>query len=231
MNGHAFFFAGVRLTALPSGALWWPAERLLCVSDLHLGKAERLARRGGTLLPPYETQATLARLEADLEATGAERVLCLGDSFDDGAAADGLAEPERLWLRRLMTGRDWIWILGNHDPAPTACGGSHRATAVLGPLTFRHIAEGEAEVSGHYHPKCALAGRARPCFLPRRAAADPAGLRRLYRRALVPRSRTGGADAARRPRDPDRRQGDPAADAAARLRRGRAPPASRGERG
>ncbi|EGJ22146.1 metallophosphoesterase [Cereibacter sphaeroides WS8N] len=165
MNGHAFFFAGVRLTALPSGALWWPAERLLCVSDLHLGKAERLARRGGTLLPPYETQATLARLEADLEATAAERVLCLGDSFDDGAAADGLAEPERLWLRRLMTGRDWIWILGNHDPAPTACGGSHRATAVLGPLTFRHIAEGEAEVSGHYHPKCALAGRARPCFL------------------------------------------------------------------
>ncbi|WP_145107305.1 ligase-associated DNA damage response endonuclease PdeM [Cereibacter sediminicola] len=165
MNGHTFFLADARLVALPSGALWWPEERLLCVSDLHLGKAERMARRGGTLLPPYETQATLTRLTSDLEATGAARVLCLGDSFDDAEAAGALAGAQRLWLMRLMAGREWIWILGNHDPAPTDCGGSYRAEITLGPLTFRHIAAGEAEVSGHYHPKCTLAGRARPCFL------------------------------------------------------------------
>ncbi|MCE6959397.1 ligase-associated DNA damage response endonuclease PdeM [Cereibacter sphaeroides] len=165
MNGHSFTLAGAALVALPSGALWWPGERLLCVSDLHLGKSERLARRGGTLLPPYETRATLTRLDADLEATGAGAVLCLGDSFDDGAAAEALPEDERLWLRRLMAGRDWTWILGNHDPAPVDCGGTYRAEVTLGALSFRHIASGEAEVSGHYHPKCALAGKARPCFL------------------------------------------------------------------
>ncbi|WP_289084686.1 FAD-dependent oxidoreductase, partial [uncultured Sulfitobacter sp.] len=46
--GYEFDFCGARLTALGSGALWWADHGLLCVSDLHLGKAERIARRGGT---------------------------------------------------------------------------------------------------------------------------------------------------------------------------------------
>ena len=125
------------LLARPSGALHWPAEGLLCVSDLHLGKSERLARRGGTLLPPYETRATLERLDAELEATGARRVICLGDSFDDLAAAGGLDEGDRLWLMRLMAGRDWQWVLGNHDPGPLEIGGSHHAELPCGPLIFR----------------------------------------------------------------------------------------------
>ena len=43
--GYEFDFCGARLTALGSGALWWADHGLLCVSDLHLGKAERIARR------------------------------------------------------------------------------------------------------------------------------------------------------------------------------------------
>ncbi len=167
MNWHDFTFCGLRLRALPSGALFWPDERLLCVSDLHLGKSDRLARRGGALLPPYETRETLTRLDADLAATGALQVICLGDSFDDDMAAEALAEEETLWLLRMMAGRGWTWIAGNHDPAPMALGGEHRAEIHLGPLTFRHIAEAGAagEVSGHYHPKASLAGKSRPCFL------------------------------------------------------------------
>jgi DNA ligase-associated metallophosphoesterase len=132
-----------------------------------LGKSERLARRGGTLLPPYETQATLEKLDRDLEATKAETVICLGDSFDDLAAADGLDEAARLWLTRLMAGKSWIWITGNHDPGPVEIGGTHRAELKLAPFTFRHIAEPpeRAEISGHYHPKARLAGQMRPCFL------------------------------------------------------------------
>lgn len=164
---HAFALADVALHALPSGALFWPDAGLLCVSDLHLGKSERLARRGGPLLPPYETQATLTRLDADLDATRATRVICLGDSFDDLDAADTLPDAIRLWLARLMAGRDWTWIEGNHDAGPVDIGGSHRAALTLGPLTFRHIAiPGEmAEISGHYHPKARLGGTSRPCFL------------------------------------------------------------------
>ena len=167
MNFHPFTLADHALLALASGALYWPAQELLCVSDLHLGKSERLARRGGTLLPPYETRETLTRLDAALGATGARQVICLGDSFDDGAAEGGLAEDDRLQLSALMAGRSWTWIAGNHDPAPLALGGTHRAEVKAGALTFRHIAMPGAagEISGHYHPKAAVAGRSRPCFL------------------------------------------------------------------
>lgn len=164
---HVLFFHGQTVHLLRSGALYWPARKLLAVSDLHLGKSERLARRGGSLLPPYETQATLEKLDRDLEATGAETVICLGDSFDDLAAAEGIDENARLWLIRLMAGKDWTWITGNHDPGPIEIGGTHRAELKTLPFTFRHIAEPQesAEISGHYHPKASLAGQSRPCFL------------------------------------------------------------------
>lgn len=166
MNSYAFTLADAALVALPSGALHWPAESLLVVSDLHFGKSDRLARRGGALLPPYEVRATLTRLDADLETTRARAVICLGDSFDDAASAETLEESDLLWLTRLMAGRRWTWVLGNHDPAPLALGGSHCAEVRLAGLTFRHIATPDTpEVSGHYHPKTRLAGRAHRCFL------------------------------------------------------------------
>lgn len=176
MDGYQFTLAGAALTALPSGALYWPGQGLLCVSDLHLGKSERRARGGEAPLPPYETRDTLTRLEADLHRTGATSVICLGDSFDDTAAAHALPEDARLWIATLQAGRRWIWIEGNHDPGPVDMGGDHLGDLVLPPLTFRHIARPgmtaeveSAEISGHYHPKVRLRMRgrslARPAFL------------------------------------------------------------------
>ena len=171
MNGHDLSFAGHTLTALPSGALFWATERLLCVSDLHLGKSDRIARREGRLLPPYETRATLDRLSADIAATDPKTVLCLGDSFDDLAAANALEDAAKGDLARLMAGRRWIWIEGNHDPGPVDLGGTHRAEVMVQGITFRHIAEtGKShEISGHYHPKARINARgrhlSRRCFL------------------------------------------------------------------
>ena len=171
MNAHDFSLAGISLKALCTGALWWPEQSLLCVSDLHLGKAERIARRGGSALPPYETRDTLTRLAADLALTKARTVICLGDSFDDLGAAEALPEEEKLWIARLQAGRRWIWVEGNHDPGPVDLGGSHLAELPLAPLTFRHIAHVQAsgEISGHYHPKASLSLRGRtvtrPVFL------------------------------------------------------------------
>ena len=163
---HDFTLNGQSLSARPSGALFWPAARRLVVSDLHFGKSERLARRGGALLPPYDTRATLARLDAEIAATGAREVICLGDSFDDLAAAGALDEADRLWLVRMMAGRDWVWILGNHDPGPPEVGGSLRADLHLEGIALRHIASAQTpEISGHYHPKASLQGRTAPCFL------------------------------------------------------------------
>ncbi|MFN3938447.1 MAG: ligase-associated DNA damage response endonuclease PdeM [Gemmobacter sp.] len=168
MDGYAFTLADAALVALPSGALFWPERGLLTVADLHLGRAQRPARFGGAALPPYEIAETLARLDADLDATGARRVVALGDSFDDPGAEARMDETHRFWLARMMAGRDWTWIAGNHDPGPVEIGGSHLASLALAPLTFVHICTpaGTAEVSGHYHPKARLGpGPAAPCFL------------------------------------------------------------------
>ncbi|MDG4648234.1 ligase-associated DNA damage response endonuclease PdeM [Roseibacterium sp. SDUM158017] len=175
LQALAFTFRGETLDALPSGALHWPAESLLVVSDLHLGKSERAARRGGPMLPPYEGIDTLTRLASDIAATGARTVVCLGDSFDDAAAADALDDATAAHLAPLMAGRRWIWIEGNHDPGPIGLGGTHLAILRHGPLSFRHIADtgAQGELSGHYHPKARLAGRGRGivrrCFLVDRA--------------------------------------------------------------
>lgn len=168
MDGHSFTLAGAQIVALGSGALWWPDERLLCVSDLHLGQSEHTARRGGSLLPAYETRDTLNRLAADLARTNARIMVCLGDSFD---GSNALPEEERLWIARLQAGRRWIWISGPHNPGPVSLGGAHLAELLLSPLTFRHIARATAsgEISGYYHPKATIQTdlkiTSRPAFL------------------------------------------------------------------
>lgn len=168
MTAHGLDLGGARLEARASGTLWWAGQSLLVVSDLHLGKAQRLARRSGALLPPYETTATLARLQTEIAATNPRKVICLGDSFDDLTAVSELAPSDHATLTQLMARRDWLWIEGNHDPAPLALGGQHGESAVIAGLTFRHIANPAAsgpEISGHYHPKARLAGQTAPCFL------------------------------------------------------------------
>ncbi len=166
MSGYEFTLSDEKLVATPSGALWLPDHATIVVSDLHLGKANRIARREGRLTPPYETLETLTRLSDVLETHRPRTVICLGDSFDDDLAVKQISEDERAAITALMAGRRWIWIAGNHDPAPTELGGAHLAEHAIGSLTFRHIAETGAtgEVSGHYHPKVRMRGR-RPCFL------------------------------------------------------------------
>lgn len=167
MTGFDFTLAGARLTALGSGALWWDAQRLLCVSDLHLGKSERRMRRGGSALPPYETRDTLIRLSDLVSALQPDTVVCLGDSFDDDTASRALPDAEQSQLATLMQNRRWIWITGNHDPAPADLGGEQMPELQLAPLTFRHIADpaAKAEISGHYHPKARIRSTSRPAFL------------------------------------------------------------------
>ena len=65
-----------------SGALWLPAHGTLVAGDLHLEKGSAFAARG-QMLPPYDSRATLARLEAEITDLAPARVVLLGDSFHD----------------------------------------------------------------------------------------------------------------------------------------------------
>jgi len=157
--------AGAILLADPSGALVWPAERTVIVADLHFEKGSGFAARG-VMLPPYDTRATLERLEKLTASRDVARIVCLGDSFHDPKASGRLGEAESSSLRRLTGAVDWIWIAGNHDPAPPAeLGGRSVADALrLGPLLLRHEALPVAvsgEISGHFHPKASIDVRGR----------------------------------------------------------------------
>ena len=163
-------FGGERFEPLPSGALYWPAERALLVADLHLEKLSSCAPRG-QFLPPYDTGLTLARLAGDLLRTGAQTVIALGDSFHRDAGATSLVDADRAALEA-MTGRaQWIWLAGNHDPAPHALGGECRSHLAWGDLLFAHEPRrGQAGlIAGHLHPaaRVFINGRSvrRPCFV------------------------------------------------------------------
>lgn len=162
--------AGVTLTADLSGALWWDEQRLLVVSDLHLEKGSSYASRG-TLLPPYDTIATLSRLTAVIAHYNPRVVIALGDSFHDRKAHTRLSGDDRACIGHLQVGRDWIWIAGNHDPdLPRDIGGTVADNIAIGTITFRHEPTGaHGEIAGHLHPKARVATRVRTmerrCFV------------------------------------------------------------------
>lgn len=164
---------GVPILLDVSGAVIWPERRMAIIADLHLEKASAFAERG-VHLPPYDTRATLERLEAVIAAHDIAQVVCLGDSFHDGRAGRRIASEDAERLRRLTAVHDWIWLAGNHDPRPVDGLGGRviEEEWTAGPLTFRHIAaqeSAEGEISGHFHPKASFVIRGRRlsgrCFL------------------------------------------------------------------
>ncbi|HEX2257551.1 MAG TPA: ligase-associated DNA damage response endonuclease PdeM [Afifellaceae bacterium] len=151
--------AGAEAVLDPAGALWLPASRALVVADLHLEKASSFARRR-VFLPPYDSLATLARLGEVIERRAPSIVVCLGDSLHDVDGADRLGAAARTRLAALQEGRTWVWMAGNHDPAPPAAlGGEAADILTLDGLTFRHEPSpgpAKGEVAGHLHPAARL---------------------------------------------------------------------------
>jgi len=155
-----------------AGALWWKAERTLVFADLHFEKGSSFARRG-QMLPPYDTRDTLGRISAVVSRHAPKRVIALGDSFHDAHAGDRLDEQERAILADLCNKMDWIWIAGNHDPAPPSwLGGKVTEEVAIGGLIFRHEPQpgmNDGEIAGHLHPCATVTRRGRSlrrrCFV------------------------------------------------------------------
>jgi uncharacterized protein len=163
---------GETLVLDASGALWWRAERTLVFADLHFEKGSSFARRG-QMLPPYDTRATLRRIEALATYHAPQRIIALGDSFHDRDACARLDGEERARLAALTGSTQWIWIAGNHDPAlPAWLGGLVADEVAIGGLVFRHepqAAPSAGEIAGHLHPCATLtrygASLRRRCFV------------------------------------------------------------------
>jgi DNA ligase-associated metallophosphoesterase len=172
MTAAPIHLAGERLMLDPMGVLFWPEQRLLAVSDLHLEKGSSFARRG-MLLPPWDTHATIDRLTLLLRRWSPATVVALGDSFHDAGGSGRLPATEQRRLNAMTRAHRFIWVQGNHDPTPPeGLGGEWVETHTVGAMVFRHQAIAAAdpgEIVGHHHPKASIEARSgtvsRPCFV------------------------------------------------------------------
>ena len=163
---------GEQLVLDVSGAVYWPSQSTLVFADLHFEKGSFFAKEG-SLLPPYDTRTTLARMADVVSRRTPRQVIALGDSFHDRDAASRLGSLERQQLNALTARADWIWIRGNHDPAlPNWLEGIVVEEFARRGLLFRHepsLVNGRGEVAGHLHPCTTVAGRGRAlrrrCFI------------------------------------------------------------------
>ncbi|ESQ79001.1 ligase-associated DNA damage response endonuclease PdeM [Asticcacaulis sp. YBE204] len=137
-------------------ALWWPSERVLVVSDLHLEKSTFLAQFGSAIAP-YDTHDTLLRLESLIRKYSPQTLILLGDSFHDRGAWQRLEAATRDHLLGLCNGvGSCLWVEGNHDVGLVR---DDRLTfideAVIDGIAFRHepVPSGGPQIIGHFHPK------------------------------------------------------------------------------
>jgi len=176
-------FGGIPMELLPDRALLLPRSRALLVADLHLGKAAAF-RSHGIPVPDGDTEADLARLSALLQATGARRLLILGDLLHARRGRSPELDRALTEWRERHPALEVSLIRGNHDVGagdPPAGAGIEAHTAPLpveeGELLLLHepvpdprTRGGPYRLAGHLHPGIRLGsalrgarGRA-PCF-------------------------------------------------------------------
>jgi DNA ligase-associated metallophosphoesterase len=168
--------AGARLALLAQRAAYLIDERCLLVADAHIGKAVSF-RRLGVPVPQGTTTQTLQALSQAIAATGARRVVFLGDLLHSAHAhAPATLQALAQWRQR-HAALDLLLVRGNHDdragdPPPSLAVQAVDEPLQLGGLALCHPPQprdGAYVLAGHLHPCVVLAGRARqrlrlPCF-------------------------------------------------------------------
>ena len=180
-------WADETLHLLPDHALWWPANGVLFIADLHLGKGATF-RALGQPVPGGTTRENLLRLSALIARHRPAHLVFLGD-FLHGPQAQkpGTMLAVQAW-RDNHRALPMTLVRGNHDSragdppaslAITVVGEPH----LIGPFACCHEPQTHPThfvLAGHVHPVCRILGAGRdglrlPCFaLEQRCATLPA---------------------------------------------------------
>lgn len=177
--------AGERVALLPSRTLWWPAAGVLFAADLHLGKSETMAAAGLPLNGSVSGGIRghdLERLARAVEATGARRLVVLGDLVHAPAGVtEELLGCFGAWLtaRRAAGLESFTLVPGNHDlglrrgawDAVMDAWGPDvlEPGTVLGPFCLAHepsLCDGAHTLCGHVHPAINIGAGNAPHKLP-----------------------------------------------------------------
>ena len=157
------------LTLLSLRAVFWPANKVLIASDLHLGKAGHLRKHGIAISRKVHLH-DLQNLGSLIKETKAERVFFLGDLFHSYQNAEW---KDFLSFICNHSEVEYILIKGNHDiltEYPKQLNVTKKM--VLPPFSFTHIKEKDMyyNISGHIHPGVTIRrkkqmGMTFPCFV------------------------------------------------------------------
>lgn len=168
--------AGERLLMLPQRALFWPAQALLVIADIHFGKAASF-RAGGIPVPRGTTTENLAALDFLVDVCQATRVLFLGDFLHARHAHAAATVAAMTHWRARRSGLDLTLVRGNHDRHAGDPPGQLHIRVVdepwrIGPLLFAHHPQTHPDgyvLAGHVHPVYRLSTRSDalrlPCFV------------------------------------------------------------------
>lgn len=168
--------AGEILWLLPERALWWPAERVLWVADLHLGKAAAF-RAQGQPVPSGTTCENLARLSRLLAHYDPLQLVFLGDFLHAAASRTPAVLSALAAWRARHAGLCCTLVRGNHDshagdPPPSLGFSVVDEPHTMGPFAACHHPQahpGHFVLAGHVHPVLNVRGPGRdwlrlPCF-------------------------------------------------------------------
>lgn len=176
MSAVAVRVAGENLLLLPEKAVYWPAEQMLIIADIHFGKAAAF-RALGVPVPRGTTSENLAGLDALVAKHGARRVVFLGDFLHARAAHASSTKLAMLAWRQRHLDLGLTLVRGNHDlhaGDPAAALGIELVDEphAVGPFAFCHHPDIDTPgyaLAGHVHPVYVLATRfdalRLPCFV------------------------------------------------------------------
>ncbi len=170
---------GARLLLRPDRAVHLPDQATVLVADAHIGKAQSF-RRLGVPVPSGTTADGLARLAALLQATGARRIVFMGDLLHAASGRSAAVLAAVAAWRDMHSGVELLLVRGNHDrhagdPPPAwgvRCVDEPYFLPGLPGLALAHhprAMDAAYVLAGHVHPAVMLGGRARqrlrlPCF-------------------------------------------------------------------
>lgn len=154
---QAIDFADEILVLTNQRAVYWPVEKMLILSDLHVGKAAHF-RKSGIALPQQVASRDMERLQQLLAHYQPEKVLITGDLLHAGM------NTEVALLRAIIeetAASEFLLVKGNHDRMSDGGFAAMGIRLLADGFSLRkiHFTHGDQQfstavhtISGHLHP-------------------------------------------------------------------------------